>query len=360
MFLLTNKYKIMKELLIKEEDKRVIFPHGSQQAFLLQAIKKLGVSTTLFTEAMGVNKRTFSDWQRKKYSLPLSVLKKITDLTDIKKPKDIKIKNRYWYIYKGGSVGGLAVYKKYGMIGGDPEYRKKKWREWWNREGKYNENLITAAKPIHRPKHSQNLAEFVGIMMGDGGITKLQTTITLNAKTDKDYVFFVQNLIKKLFKINPSIYTSDRSLALSIVVSRKRLVEFCDSIGLKTGNKLKQGLDIPKWVKERQSFANSCARGLMDTDGCIFNECHRIKQKYYCYPRMSFVSHSKQLRLSVLGILKKIDLSPKIRNNRSVQIERRADILRYFEIIGTSNPKHLKRFKLFLNGGVGSGYPKWS
>ncbi len=63
----------------------------------------------------------------------------------------------------------------------------------------------------------------------------------------------------------------------------------------------------------------------MDTDGCIFNECHVINNKKYCYPRLSFVSFSWQLRLSVFKILQKLNFPPKIRNNRSVQLEKRKD-----------------------------------
>jgi hypothetical protein len=50
------------------------------------------------------------------------------------------------------------------------------------------------------------------------------------------------------------------------------------------------------------------------------------------------------LRKSVFEILEKNGLSPKVRNNRCVQIEDKEKIKRYFQVIGTSNPKHLKRY----------------
>lgn len=118
------------------------------------------------------------------------------------------------------------------------------------------------------------------------------------------------------------------------------------------GNKLKQGLDIPEWIKGNKELEISCIRGLMDTDGCFFNECHKINNKKYCYPRLSLVSHSRQLLDSVFEILQKLGFSPKIRNKRSVQLEKREDILRYFSLIGTSNPKHEAKFKAVF-GGVG-------
>lgn len=137
------------------------------------------------------------------------------------------------------------------------------------------------------------------------------------------------------------------------------LVKFCQSIGLKIGNKLKQNLDLPEWIKKHKSFKISCIRGLIDTDGCLFNECHRINGKIYCYPRLCFTSYSKNLRLSVFQILKELGYSPKIRTTRNVQIENREEIIKYFRLVGTHNLNLQKRYR-FIFGGVGSGRPKRS
>lgn len=67
-----------------------------------------------------------------------------------------------------------------------------------------------------------------------------------------------------------------------------------------------------------------------------------------CYQRISFVSHLKPLRESVWKGLSELGFHPKIRNNRSVQLEREIDIIDYFRIVGTSNPKHRQRYKEFL------------
>lgn len=270
----------MAESLIYKRDKRVIFYFGKQRQFLLKAIKKSKLSWLEFADEIGAHKRTLNDWRREKYSLPLSVLKKICIILELKMPTGIEIKEPFWYVSKGAKIGGSSVYKKYGIIGGDPEYRKKKWYEWWCREGKYKKHLIIGvSKPIQKPQFSKELAEFVGIMMGDGGITNRQVSVTLNYKTDKPYSIFVRNLIKKLFKTEIGIFYRKDYSTINIVVSRTRLALFCKSIGLKIGNKLKQNLDIPEWIKGDKNFEISCVRGLVDTDGCIFNECHKIKGK---------------------------------------------------------------------------------
>lgn len=348
----------MAELLNSKMDKRVIFPAGEQHRFLLKTANKLKLSWAKLAEKIGVHKRTFNDWKRGKYSVPLRIVWILSRKAHISIPSNIELKDRYWYTTLGASAGAMAVLKKYGRVGGDPEYRKKKWYEWWGKEGRYRKHsIIGITKPIKKPHFSKELAEFVGIMIGDGGITKSQVIVSLNRQTEKPYSIFIRKLFKRLFKVKPSIYIRKDESTIGIVVSRTQLVAFCKSIGLKIGNKLKQNLDIPGWIRRKKVFKTSCIRGLIDTDGCLFNECHRINKKKYCYPRLSLVSYSRQLRSSVFGILKELGFSPKIRNNRSVQLGNQKDIVEYFKIIGTNNSNHRKRFKSFL-GGVGSGCPK--
>jgi DNA-binding XRE family transcriptional regulator len=328
--------------------KRVIFPKNEQRLFLLRVISKLAIPFSKLAKKLSVHPRTLNDWKRGKYSISLDGFRKICSIARIRQPQNITIKESFWYVKKGAKSGGLACFKKYGSIGGDPEYRKKKWHNWWNKEGKYKKiGCITGPLPIKTPPFSKNLAEFVGIMLGDGGISEKQITVSTNSIDDKIYGHFVKRLINKNFGVKPAIYFRKDSAAMDIVVSRKKLVDFCNKkLGLKIGNKLKQGLDIPKWIIGNDEFEKACIRGLVDTDGCIFTERHKIKNKIYGYKRINFVSMSPALRQSVFDILKRLDLCPKMRNNRSVQIENMDKIIEYFRVIGTSNPKHKKRFRM--------------
>jgi hypothetical protein len=343
---------IMTEMSTYKISKRVIFPVGTQKTFLITAHKSSKDNWKLLADKLHISERTINDWKREKYSLPLKALKQICKWYNIKAPTDIEIKEPYWYTEKAGKIGGKKLFEKYGFVGGNPNKRKRAWRDWWEKEGRFNLNDILKPKEIKKPNKSTGLAEFVGIMLGDGGINDHQVSIFSNYVDDYDYVYFIKNLIKKLFGLNASIYHQKNSKCAMIVVSRVNLVKFCKSIGIKIGNKLKQNLDIPEWIKNNKKFHAPCIRGLMDTDGCTYLECHKIGKKKYCYPRLSFVSYSESLRKSVYKILSGLGFSPRIRNNRSVQIEKQQEIIKYFKIIKTSNSKHLKRFNEFF-GGVG-------
>ena len=72
-------------------------------------------------------------------------------------------------------------------------------------------NTLRHPKNSHRklvtlPKYSEALAEFFGIMMGDGGINNpWQANITLNSEADAMYVKHVFRLCKSLFVAEPAV-----------------------------------------------------------------------------------------------------------------------------------------------------------
>lgn len=326
--------------------KRVIFHRGKQREFLLKMKKALNLSYVELARLLKISDRTLTDWKREKFSISLKAVKTLSRKTKRKIPKNIEIKDPFWYVFKGAKVGGLAVYKKYGGIGGDPEYRKKKWHEWWEKEGKYKQHQIINA-PLHvkKPKKSENLAEFVGIILGDGGITQYQVTITFHSEDEKEYVKFVSNLIKRLFDVPIGIHYDKEDRSVDLVVSRSELVHFCiEKLGLKKGNKIKQQMDIPAWIKRDKLYSIACLRGLIDTDGCVFSHRYKVNDKFYSYKKLCFTSYSSPLRQSVFNILKDNGLNPRFAAERDVRLDSIEDMRKYFRLIGSHNPKNLKRY----------------
>ena len=160
-------------------------------------------------------------------------------------PKNIEVIKWNRHLKSASKKGGEMKYKKYGNVGGDETKRREAWRRWWGKEGKFKKQLIFKRKKINKPPKNVKLAEFAGIMVGDGGISEYRIAITLNSKDDYDYSIFVCKLTQELFGVSAKIYKRKDSLAMDIVVHGKDLVGFCRLIGLKIGDKLKQGLDIP-------------------------------------------------------------------------------------------------------------------
>ncbi|MFA5987891.1 MAG: hypothetical protein WC797_04565 [Candidatus Paceibacterota bacterium] len=324
---------------------RGFFPKGRQSKFLNKIKAETGLSNQKLAATAGVHLRTFSDWKREKNSVSLQGLRNLCDLAKLPLPKDVISKPAYWYTHMGGKTGAKVLFEKYGKIPVNEKYRNKKWREWWDREGKFK-NVIFTPKKVTLPRHSPHLAEFFGIMIGDGGITRYQIGITLNSETDKDYSLYVTKLIEELFKVKVSKYARPHTKALLLRASGKELVNFLNTNGLHTGNKLAQNLNIPNWIMNNKSYRKACLRGLLDTDGSLFYEKHCIKNKVYEYARLNFVTASPALANSVVEIMASLKLEPKLRRDgKAVQIENKTKIGKYFETVGTSNLKHLQRWQ---------------
>lgn len=320
---------------------RILFKKGEQKKFLEAILLKISVTDA--AELCVVSDRTIRDWRREKFLMNKDAAMKLSQKANICFPKNFQEKDDYWYA--DPYAGAKASIKKYGAVGGNPKYRKEKWHEWWNTKGRFVDNPLFKRKPIRIPRHSQNLAEFVGIMLGDGHVPILgsQINITLNNKDDADYIEFVCHLIGKLFERAPGVFAKSDKNASSVYISSTSLLGYLLKLGLKRGNKVKLQVDIPPWIKNNEKFSKACIRGLIDTDGCIFTERHKIKDKFYNYKRLNFSNRSINLLDSVFAILNKFGLEPR-RRKYSVQIEDKENIEKYFKIIGTSNPKHLKRY----------------
>ena len=277
--------------------------------------------------------------------MSLSALKTLCKLLGVTIPCDIEIKEPFWYSNLGAKNRWLTIQKRYGGMPINETYRKKKWYEWWQNKGKFLDRDIFHPLPFNRPPKSEMLAEFMGIMMGDGGMNKNQFSITLHHKDDAEFCEYVVKLIKKLFRVNPTVKRPKMTSVNRIVVSRVELIKFLNNLGLVIGNKVKQQFDIPNWIKENELYLMACIRGLVDTDGCVIQHKYKVNGKEYVYKKLAFTTMSNNLRKTVFDAFKEWGFNPRITQNRDVRLENNNDMKRYFELINSHNPKHLKRYQ---------------
>lgn len=196
-------------------------------------------------------------------------------------------------------------------------------------------------KKVLIPRYSKDLAEFFGIMIGDGGINNTwQANITVNAISDFEYSKFITVLCKRLFNIMPAIRKRKETSALLISLASTSVVDFLTSNGLPRGNKLKHGLSIPNWIMNKPSYKRACVRGLIDTDGCIFVHTHRVNGKIYKNIGLTFTSYSQELILQVAAILDEFEVMPHIsKRGTEIYLYQADAVLKYLKIFGTSNER---------------------
>jgi len=325
--------------------KRVKFLTKNDQIEFFNLLKKEhGLSTQAIASIGKVGIRQVSDWKNAKSTIPLSVFNTLLKTLKVPCPTNIQILDQYSHIIAAAKKGGAATFKKYGGVIQNEELRRTNWQKWWNKIGIHKRHKILERKIVRKPKKNADLAEFCGILIGDGGLTKYQVKITLNSITDKPYSIFVKKLIKKLFCEDPKLYPVRDTRALNICVSRIDLVSFLTTLGIKLGNKLKQEVSMPEWVRKSKKYTIACIRGMVDTDGCVIHETHTIKGKKYRYYRLNLSSSSPKLIEQTKLALEELGFHPKVRNKgKSVQLENLEEICDYFKRVGTHNPKHIKR-----------------
>lgn len=247
---------------------------------------------------------------------------------------------------EAGRIGGLARQARYGDLG-TPEGRRLGGLRSQATHKKHTTgfNLL---KKVKLPKYSVALAELCGILAGDGHVGTYQVSMTTNARTDKQHARHVQTLFTEIFQIRATIAKRSDSNAVVVVASSKVLCDFFKKIGLTQGNKVLEQLPIPKWVELNTFYAQAFVRGLFDTDGCVYSDTHVIREKTYKNIGIAFVNRSLPLLGFFKNTIESLGLHPTQKTKYTVFLRRKKDIVRYFEIIGSSNEKHLKRFCEFV------------
>ena len=85
----------------------------------------------------------------------------------------------------------------------------------------------------------------------------------------------------------------------------------------------------------------------MDTDGSVYRYRHRVYGHQYKHIALCFKNHSVPLLHAVEQMLENASFRPRT-TSRAVYLYRQEEARRYFRIIGTSNPKHQRRFDSYL------------
>lgn len=306
----------------------------------IEAISKF--SQIELASLLGIVPRSYRDWRRGKFAIPFHAAEIIEKRFHINLPILKQIALARWKRSKflASSRGGIEAVKKYGGPG-TPEGRSKGGKR--GMQVLRERGLVPLAKPFFAPQeYSSELAEFIGILLGDGHIGREQWSIALNASKDQDYAMYVKNLITSLFHFTPAMSTRNDYHVIVLGGSGIRSIQYFVNLGLKIGNKVKQQVGVPVWIRHSTPFRVACLRGLVDTDGGIFKHKYKVNGKQYVYTKLCFSNRSLPLLHFVYRALQSIGLTPKLIDeveNKKVWLYNQTEVLRYLDLIGTHNPR---------------------
>lgn len=327
---------------------RLQFRKGDLHSYIQTVENTLKIPLKEICNQLHISERTFRDWKREKFNPNNEAITQLSRMSSIPIPAHQRL-DRYWYTKNAGLLGGKARYARHGALGTTKTCAKGGWMSWIKRKNDpdiWKKYLNTFSKP----KESEELAEFVGILLGDGGITRTQITIYLSSITDQKYSHYVEKLIFTLFGLHSSSTNDHEKHVLRISISGINVVKYLVQKGLKVGNKVKLQVGIPLWIKSNKRYVKACIRGLIDTDGCFTIHRYSVNGRKYLYPKIVFSNKSEPILDFVNKELLKLKYSPKRTFEFDVWLHNQNEVRRYLKDIGTHNikPNVLK----ILNGGV--------
>lgn len=270
---------------------------------------------------------TYKKYKYGLLSIPSDIFNLVSEKSEISKLHSKQIIPSNWGAVKGGKLGIRSLYRKYG---------KEKFSEWRRTAAYKNPFFRSQIKLIKIPKENESLGEFIGIVLGDGTLTKHFVRLSGDATTDLPYFKkYIPKLIWELFKVKSSVYFNKN--VIYVTIFSVRLCEYLhEKWGLPYGDKVINKAHLPERLLENRHMLKGCIRGLVDTDGYIGKDGDA-----FC---IRFTSHNPILFNQVKEVMRKLNLIS-FSYNRELGTRRKKNILRYMKEVRSSNLKNVVRFK---------------
>lgn len=217
---------------------------------------------------------------------------------------------------------------------------------------------------------NEKLAEFLGIVLGDGYIMYSQTSsrkdyyIDISGSFLEDFDYHSNHISKMFFSLFGCNFKTriNRKDEISSRKYSKKITELLISFGISPGSKDKS--NIPNCILNSNKVNKlSFVRGLIDTDGSLMFK--NKNKKLRNYPVIKFSSKSYLLSSGIANILrgcgfkfgeivKDVDFD-KRHDTRSIRycifINGKNNLEKWVSLIGFNNPRHSTKYQIYKKFG---------
>ncbi len=207
------------------------------------------------------------------------------------------------------------------------------------------EEIDFSVKTPSLPEMSADLAEFLGILYGDGCLVKCNFGVDVSGDKRSDILFHknkVGPLIKKLFNLEVKFQIQKNCIHTRL--HSKVLNEFLSKVYFFPIGEKKTKMRIPPQIYQRDEYKLAFLRGLFDTDGGIDYHHFRCSQLHYTCYDAAFLKE-------VFDLFKSLNFNVKLAK-RDVKMFERSEIARFFKEVSPANPKHTYKYQKFLETGM--------
>ncbi|MFH1055275.1 MAG: hypothetical protein V1744_04180 [Candidatus Altiarchaeota archaeon] len=209
---------------------------------------------------------------------------------------------------------------------------------------------------------TEEIAEFIGILLGDGSLgkykchsekgikTQYRVKITCDSDEDLPYIMnFVSPLMERVFKKEPLLRFKTTERVVELLLFGREYYYSLISLGLKPAPK-RDNASIPEFITT-ENLERDFMRGLFDTDGCLVFDKQHTDRHYY--PRLEIKMLPSPMRNQFINMLVQsgfdIMLAPRIYSDKVVriQINGKEQLEEWASMIGFNNPKHKTKYLLW-------------
>ena len=204
-------------------------------------------------------------------------------------------------------------------------------------------------------KITKELAELIGIIIGDGNIhynkktRKYYAELTGNIEKEKIYYKYIPTIYQKLLNKPGNIRIHHRGLRLRVY--SKEFIEFLiKDLNMHYNKEKAIYTRIPKQILNKKEFLYPCLKGIFDTDGSFFLADKKYRTDYPC---IEISTCSIELAKQIKKILEnefriKTRIEKKERNNRHIiALYREKETEKWFLKIGSSNKYKKDKYNQF-------------
>ena len=206
----------------------------------------------------------------------------------------------------------------------------------------------------------ERLAEFTGLMLGDGsigeykckkgdGTSNLQRSVNITISSEeKEFGDYIQGLVKELFNIKMNRRVKNKENVLELRTFRKDLFNFVTKdLGLKKSPKWDRA-SIPE-IYLNNELENAVLRGYFDTDGSVV----LTDNNGTLYPRLEMKISPSPMQKQFEQILDRrkfrfgsYDIG---KGKKRIQMNGKTQLKKWQREIGFSNNKHLEKAEKVLD-----------
>jgi len=195
----------------------------------------------------------------------------------------------------------------------------REWREKMRLEGKIKSEYL----PL---KHNGDLAELIGVVLGDGHIRAYPRTEELSIFSNSNNPSFVNRysiLIEKIFGKKPAKNIHSGGNCIRIRIYEKHI---SDRLGIPFSPRGNLNISIPGWIISNKKYIVRYLRGLYEAEGS-----HSI-HKPTCTYKVQFSNRNISMLKNVFDLVSRIGFHPH-KSKDMIQLSRKKEVFGFIRLI---------------------------